>query len=537
MTDDWKARALAAERTVEVLKHKVVDLYNGGGSTIQHTLERARVREAEARRRQELMGVRNAELLRYSARLEGEVAARTRDLQVILDNVVFGFLVVGPDLAIRGFTRSCIDLLGDAPLANTSLAAALRFDAIRAADLELGLMQVFDDILPSELALEQLPHAAVGTGGRSLCLDGRVIRTTEGGVDSILLTISDVTALEAAQQENTHYRLIVELLRQRDAFATFVGDFHAMAADARAAIAAGDQRLARRAVHTMKGNAGCFGLSQLSALIHEVEGQPQLDGTAIDTIESALSAFLEANADVLGVSSTADEARVVIGSRDLAALAAATSLADVAEWVHALRLREAGALLAPFEGMVRRLAERCEKKVELVIEGGEARVDSEILSPILRELAHLIRNSIDHGIEAADERGDKPVPARLVLRIAETDECYELDVEDDGRGIDVERLVLKARELGVPEAELANRSYDELVELVYIDGLTTALPVSEVSGRGVGMSAIAAAVRRAGGSVRIRSRPGLGTRVEIRVPTAIKASRRSREFRAAAAVG
>ncbi len=106
----WEARALAAERTVEVLKRKVVDLYNGGGSNIQQTLERARVREAESRRRQELMELRNAELLNYSARLEGEVAARTRELQTILDNVVFGFLVVGANFAVRAFTRSCLEL-------------------------------------------------------------------------------------------------------------------------------------------------------------------------------------------------------------------------------------------------------------------------------------------------------------------------------------------------------------------------------------------------------------------------------------------
>jgi len=515
---DWKARALAAERTVDVLKRKVVDLYNGGGSNIQHTLERARVREAESRRRRELVELRNAELVRYSARLEAEVAARTRDLQVILDNVVFGFLVVGPDAKIRGFTRSCVELLGTDQLAGSPLAPALGYTATQATTLELALEQVFDDLLPAELTLDQLPHAAIGSSGRSLRLDGRVIRSTEGGVDAILLTISDVTALEAAQRENAHYRLIVQLLRQRDSFVTFVADFLSLAAAAREAIAASDQHLARRAVHTMKGNAGCFGLTDLATLIHGLEDSPNLDPQVIDRIEGELAAFLTANFDVLGISPNDHPGRIAISSRELESLAAATSLAGVAGWIHDIRRRPVRALLTPFEDMVRRLGERCDKRVELVVEGGELRVDGETLAPIMRELGHVVRNAIDHGIETSEDRGDKPIPAQLCIRVSEVGADYEIVVEDDGRGVDVAMLAKKAIAMGVPEADLSTRTYDQLVDLVFVDGLTTSGTVTDVSGRGVGMSAIAAAVRRGGGSIRVHSRPGRGTRIEIRVP-------------------
>ncbi len=134
-----------------------------------------------------------------------------------------------------------------------------------------------------------------------------------------------MTALEAAQRENEHYRLIVQLLRQRDAFETFVTDYHSLAIDARAAIDAGDQRLARRAVHTMKGTAGCFGLATLSSLIHRVEEQPVLDPGAIDEIDRGLAGFLEANVDVLGIQAATIQQRPGLPG-DLDALAAATSL-------------------------------------------------------------------------------------------------------------------------------------------------------------------------------------------------------------------
>ena len=522
--DEWKARALAAERTVEVLKRKVVDLYNGGGSNIQHTLERARVREAEARRRHELIEVRNAELVTYNARLAAEVAARTRDLQMILDNVLFGFLVVGPDGVIRGFTRSCFELLDTDTLAGVALASALRYAPIQASQLELGLSQVFDDLLPTEVALEQLPHSATGPGGRSLRLEGRVIRSVEGNIDSVLLTISDVTALEAAQRDNAHYRLIVQLLRQRDALVTFVADFLSLANAARDSIAMGDQHVARRAIHTMKGNAGCFGLTDLAALIHGFEEASHMDVSIVDRIEETLLAFLAANFDVLGISPDDNPGRIVIGSRELEALRAATSLSEVAEWVHETTRRPVSAMLAPFDDMVRRLAERCDKRVDLVIEGGELRVDGAVVAPVMRELGHLVRNAVDHGLEASEDRGDKPIPAQLQIRVTEVGGDYKIVVADDGRGVDVETLAKKAIELGVPEADLATRSYEELLELVFVDGLTTSRTVTDVSGRGVGMSAIAAAVRRGGGSIQIDSSPGRGTRIEIRIPRARRAS-------------
>ena len=518
----WRARAVAAERTVEVLKRKVVELYNGGGSSIQRTVERARAREAETRRRQELMELRNVELTRYSARLEAEVATRTHDLQVILDNVIFGFLVVGRDGAIRdGFTRSCVDLLGRDQLAGVAFGAALGFDAARCDDLALGLEQVFDDILPAELVLDQLPHRATGPDGRSLRLDGRIIRSLDGAVDGVLVTVSDVTALEAAQRDNTHFRLLVQLLRQREAFIGFVADFRELANDARGAIGDGDQAVARRAIHTMKGNAGCFGLAAVAAVAHAVEDDPTIAAPGLARIEQALDEFLARNVDVLGVSGASeDAASIAITSEDLRFLERARTRPDaIAGWIEQIRRRPARVMLAPIEALVPRLAERFSKRVELVIVGGDLRVDAAVLAPVVRELGHVVRNAIDHGIEPADERGGKASTARLSIKFAEETTEYQIEIEDDGRGIDVDRLVAKARELRRgDDDDLASYTYEQLLELVFIDGLSTADATTDMSGRGVGMSAVCAAVSRAGGSIRVRSRPGQGTRIEIRVP-------------------
>jgi two-component system chemotaxis sensor kinase CheA len=521
-TQTWEARARAAERTVDVLKHKVVDLYNGASSNIQHTVERAREREVESRRRQELMAFRNAELTRHSASLELEVARRTRDLQAILDNVVFGFLVVGGDGVVRdGFTRSCVDLLGRDGIAGASLGAALGFDAAHCADLALGLSQVFDDILPTELVLDQLPRRATGADGRSLRLDGRVIRGGDGAVDAILITISDVTALEAAQHENARYRLLVQLLRQREAFVSFVTDFRALARDAYAAVAASDDQLARRAIHTMKGNAACFGLAEVAQLAHTVEDARAIDRAGISCIERALDDFLRHNVDVLGITADSDAATSIsITPEDLAALETAlVQPGAAAAWLERVRRRPARVMLAPLEALVPRLAERFAKRVELVVEGGDLRVDADVLAPVVRELGHVVRNAIDHGIEPADQRAGKAGVARICIRFAEQTTDYQIEIEDDGRGIDVDGLRTRARAMGLhDEATLATRTYEELLDLVFVDGLSTATTTTDVSGRGVGMSAICAAVNRVGGTIRVRSQPRNGTCIEIRVP-------------------
>jgi two-component system chemotaxis sensor kinase CheA len=168
---------------------------------------------------------------------------------------------------------------------------------------------------------------------------------------------------------------------------------------------------------------------------------------------------------------------------------------------------------------VPRLAERFGKQVELAIEGGDLRVDVDVLRPVIRELGHLVRNAIDHGIEPTDQRAGKPAAGRLTIRVAEHGPGYQLQVIDDGGGIDVERLIAKACAAGLcSERDLAGRGRQDLLDLVFLDGLSSAETTSEVSGRGVGMSAIRSVVEAAGGTIHVHSVLGQGTRVEITLP-------------------
>lgn len=217
----WERRANAAEKTVHVLKHEVRKLHDGGAqSPIHRALEKARHREVENRRRRELAEVR-------AANLEAQVSERTRAIRTILDHVTFGFLIVGRDGGVReGYTRSCESLFGREPEVGGTLAELLRCDARRAMELSLGLEQIFEDFMPEEVTVDQLPRR-FEVDDRVLRLEARAVRDDDGAVDGVLLTVSDITELEAAERVGRHREVLIGILQQKAAFDQFVMDTRA----------------------------------------------------------------------------------------------------------------------------------------------------------------------------------------------------------------------------------------------------------------------------------------------------------------------
>jgi len=178
-------------------------------------------------------------------------------------------------------------------------------------------------------------------------------------------------------------------------------------------------------------------------------------------------------------------------------------------------------LFSRFPRYVRDLAQRAGKRVELVLEGQDTELDRSVIEQIGGPLMHLVRNAIDHGIESPGERerAGKPAAGRLRLAAFQEEEGIVVVVEDDGRGIDTDRVRQRAVALGILSAEAAGRlSEEEAVELIFHPGLSTAQAVTEVSGRGVGMDAVRAGVQALGGSVEVETRRGQGTRFLLRLP-------------------
>jgi two-component system chemotaxis sensor kinase CheA len=172
----------------------------------------------------------------------------------------------------------------------------------------------------------------------------------------------------------------------------------------------------------------------------------------------------------------------------------------------------------------RDLARKRGKDVEVVISGAEIELDRAILDSIAEPLLHVLRNAVDHGIEEPDARtaAGKSARGRIKVSVRRTRERVLVELEDDGRGMDSDRLRSAAVARGRITAEAASRlSTRETLLLSCLPGVSTAADVNDISGRGVGMDAVKRAVEAVGGNLELDSQPGRGTRVTLRLPLTV----------------
>jgi chemotaxis protein histidine kinase CheA/CheY-like chemotaxis protein len=192
----------------------------------------------------------------------------------------------------------------------------------------------------------------------------------------------------------------------------------------------------------------------------------------------------------------------------------------------ALQLQPLRPFLLSLARHTRELAQTLGKDVQVELEGGEARLDRRISSELHGAFLHLVRNAVDHGVEAPERRRAAGKPERGRVRITATSlgERVEITVADDGAGIDPREVVAAAKRAGLIAAD-AEPTDTQALQLVLRAGFSTRQRVSELSGRGVGLDAVSGAVRRLGGEIWIESTPGAGTRVHVVVPAARRGER------------
>lgn len=174
-----------------------------------------------------------------------------------------------------------------------------------------------------------------------------------------------------------------------------------------------------------------------------------------------------------------------------------------------------------FPRLVRDLARKAGKEVELVIEGRETELDRSVSEEITDPLMHILRNAVDHGIEIPDERRAVGKPPKGLIRLSarHQEDHILITVEDDGRGIDLAHVKAVAVEKRFIQPEEADRLSDAAaLELIFMSGLSTARRVSDVSGRGVGMDVVRANIKRLNGTIAVRTQLGQGTVFEIKLP-------------------
>ena len=194
---------------------------------------------------------------------------------------------------------------------------------------------------------------------------------------------------------------------------------------------------------------------------------------------------------------------------------------ELQEMVIKTRMVPVGRVFNKFPRLVRDLCRASGKEARLVIEGQDTEVDKTVIEEIGDPLVHLIRNAVDHGIELPEERKKLGKPREGLIRLyaAQEGNRIVIGIEDDGRGMDAEKIKRRAIQRGLLSPDEADRMDDRAIwNLVFLPGFSTADKVTDVSGRGVGLDVVYTNVNKLNGSVSLDSIPGKGTKVEIRLP-------------------
>lgn len=196
--------------------------------------------------------------------------------------------------------------------------------------------------------------------------------------------------------------------------------------------------------------------------------------------------------------------------------------------IMSIRMVEIKSIFQKMPRVIRDIAQSTGKKMELSMEGENTEIDKTIIEQISDPLVHLIRNSADHGIE--DQAGRlakrKPETGRIVLRAYNKNKYVFIEIEDDGKGIDVEKIKRKAIEKGViSDQEAESMTQSQLMNLVFLPGFSMAQQITDVSGRGVGMDIVRSNISKINGNITIESEVDKGTKMTIRLPLSLAVSR------------
>lgn len=199
-------------------------------------------------------------------------------------------------------------------------------------------------------------------------------------------------------------------------------------------------------------------------------------------------------------------------------------LQDLQNGILEMRMVPLGQMFDRLARGVRQISRDLGKEVRLVVTGAETEIDKLIVEELGDPLLHMLRNAIDHGIEAESDRilAKKSPAGTIALNAYQKGSHVMIEVEDDGRGVDEEKLARRAVQTGaIEEAALGTLSQDELMNLMFLPGLSTRDDVSAVSGRGVGMDVVKTNIARLGGVIDVQSERGIGTKMTLTLPVTL----------------
>lgn len=519
-------------------------------------------------------------LEQYNKTLQQTVDQRTAELKQaknsideMIDNMKQGVMTFDSDMLVNEHASAfCSQLLGvDAPAGMNIIDLVFDKDSVsddvrRAASFNLQML-FGNSSLQWEICLLGLPkHIERNTNDKTVLLKitYEAIYDSNAEVSRIMIILEDETELVKAQQESLERQKDLSKLAKlvsvkESVFSTFIEESDFQISESRDQV---DEIIENKSegfsdsiaglfrnIHTIKGNAGIFNLRDIAEMAHEMEsyldkinkGEVTADSRLfvdisahLDNIENEINTYKKLRTEILGEAGddgykSRVDALLTLASDCLANLNGKietqqyTELSQRFAWSsYCLQAESFDPYISRYKSFVESIANRLGKQVQpLKTEIEWNYFDRVLAGKVNGFLMHILRNALDHGVEQAElrEATGKPPKASISLRISLSGERIQIEVEDDGQGIDVDKLVEKAEELGIIDFETANNlSYQEKLDLLYHSGLSTADQVSEISGRGVGLDAVKSSIEGLGGSLEIVTKSGKGTLFRIQIP-------------------
>ena len=448
------------------------------------------------------------------------LAGRNQDMRAVLDNVDQGLLTLAPDGRMAAERSAAVHRWFGRPEGTPTIWQFFeQASPAFASNLEAAWEQVADDVLPLEATLDQLPKRLTTSHA---CYDLRYLPLLrEEKLQSVLVVIADITSQLAYEREEAESRELMQsfrrLMKDRAGFTAFLEDGTALLRTITTPDVA-DSAL-RRALHTLKGNAGLLGISVVANLCHQLEETLAVDGK----LPPRELAQLEQRWQVLNAHITelapSQAGLIEVPDAELAGLVSLLERAgqsDALSRILAWKLEPVGRSLARLAEQAQVLAMRLGKgEIEVEVAPTSLRLERERFGPVFSELAHVIRNAVDHGLEPPEDRlaKGKNRGGRITLAAAQANDSLTIQISDDGRGIDWDSVREQGGALRLP-----TRTPADLLAILCHDGFSTRTEVTEISGRGVGMAAVKRRVEAMGGRIELETALGRGTTWSFIVP-------------------
>jgi two-component system, chemotaxis family, sensor kinase CheA len=378
--------------------------------------------------------------------------------------------------------------------------------------------------LPPELNLDHLPQL-LSSESRFFELAYRPI--SKGDVlEQMIVVISDITARvereRALLAEREVMSVFKRIMSDRDVFEEFFEEASALVAVI-AGPAGTDREGLRRAVHTLKGNAAVYGIEGIAELCHLIESEfDNTDGVVSEARKRQVEAAW-ARVGRLRAEFSSDPSITVRREEHRALLETleARGLTDLSAWLGSWQFEPASRRLTLIGRQIELLAQRLGKgNVNIEVQPTDLRLPARVWAPFWGVASHLVRNTVDHGLEVPARRLalGKAEQATVTLSLAQNEHEVIFSIGDDGYGVDWGAIARRARSLGLPA-----ESPRELEAALFALGVSSSTDVTTTSGRGVGLNAVRQVVSALGGRISVSSELGRGTTFVIHLPASLLA--------------